>query len=434
MSQVAERHETFVAAFETLRRDPVFGPESLRRSREHAFETFLDRGFPSTREEDWRFTSVAPIAELTFERPGSEVPDRSAIEPFLLPGVGCQIVVINGRLSRALSTLDQLPAGLTIEILAETLATAKELRAGARATGSGETVFARLNGAFFEDSVTIRVQPRTIVSEPVHVLFVNVPGTKPTLVAPRLSVVAGEASQLSVVESHAGTGHVPLLSAAVTTIDLDQAAVVDHLKIQRETSHAFHMAFTDVRLNRSSTLTSRAISFGGRIARNDIVALLNGEGAECTLHGLYVYDGDRLFDTHTTIDHAKPHCPSHEIYKGILDGRSKAVFNGKIIVRPDAQKTDAKQTNKALLLTDDAQINTKPQLEIFADDVKCTHGAAIGQLDDDAMFYLRARGISEPDARSLLIHAFAGEIVNGITADSIRERVWETMEEKLRRE
>jgi Fe-S cluster assembly protein SufD len=161
------------------------------------------------------------------------------------------------------------------------------------------------------------------------------------------------------------------------------------------------------------------------------VAVLDGEGAECTLHGLYVATGDALVDNHTTIDHAKPHCPSHEIYKGILAGRARAVFNGKIVVRPDAQKTDAKQTNKALLLTDDAQINTKPQLEIFADDVKCTHGAAIGQLDEDAMFYLRARGIAEPAARNLLIHAFAGEILAGVRSPLVRERLERAMEEQL---
>jgi Fe-S cluster assembly protein SufD len=221
------------------------------------------------------------------------------------------------------------------------------------------------------------------------------------------------------------------LTAAVMQIQLEPGAVVDHVKVQRELASTFHMAYVDLWLDRASTLTSRAVSFGGRIARNDIMALLDGEGAECTLNGLYVYDGDTLFDTHTTIDHAKPHCPSHEVYKGILGGKAKAIFNGKIIVRPDAQKTDAKQTNKALLLTDDAQINTKPQLEIFADDVKCTHGAAIGQLDEDAMFYLRARGIAETDARSLLIHAFAGEILNGIKVDAVRERVQQVMEDKL---
>ena len=186
------------------------------------------------------------------------------------------------------------------------------------------------------------------------------------------------------------------------------------------------------RVDRAGTLTSHAITFGGRIARNDILAVLDGEGAECVLNGLYIADGETLVDTHSAIDHAKPHCPSHELYKGILDGRAKAVFNGKIIVRPDAQKTDAKQTNKALLLTDDAQINTKPQLEIFADDVKCTHGAAIGQLDDDAMFYLRARGIAEVDARNLLIHAFAADVLTGVKVDAVRERTMRWLEEKLR--
>jgi Fe-S cluster assembly protein SufD len=203
------------------------------------------------------------------------------------------------------------------------------------------------------------------------------------------------------------------------------------VKIQLEAGSAFHMGNTSAWLSRASTFTSHALTFGGRIARNDISAVLDGEGAECTLDGLYVADAESLVDTHTTIDHAKPHCPSHERYKGILAGRAKAVFNGKIIVRQDAQKTDAKQTNRALLLSDGAQVNTKPQLEIFADDVKCTHGAAIGQLDDDAMFYLRARGISEIDARNLLIHAFAAEVLETTKIGAARERAMHLLEEKL---
>jgi Fe-S cluster assembly protein SufD len=223
----------------------------------------------------------------------------------------------------------------------------------------------------------------------------------------------------------------PVLTTAVTEVLLGPGAVVDHVKIQRETPVAFHMASTFAHLHRASTLTSQAITFGGRIARNDITATLAGEGAECTLNGLYVADGDTVVDTHTTIDHAMPHCPSHEVYKGILAGRAKAVFNGKIIVRPDAQKTDAKQTNKALLLSGDASINTKPQLEIFADDVKCTHGAAIGQLDPDQLFYLRARGISEQNARNILIHAFASDVLNGIRHDAVRARLEEVLVAKL---
>jgi Fe-S cluster assembly protein SufD len=191
------------------------------------------------------------------------------------------------------------------------------------------------------------------------------------------------------------------------------------------------MSSTFAHLHRASTFTSQAITFGGRIARNDITATLAGDGAEATLNGLYVADGDQLVDTHTLIDHAMPHCPSHEVYRGILSGRAKAVFNGKIIVRPDAQKTDAKQTNKALLLSGDATINTKPQLEIFADDVKCTHGATVGQLDDDQLFYLRARGIAKNDARNILIHAFASDVLNGIKSDAVRAHLEQILVEKL---
>jgi Fe-S cluster assembly protein SufD len=422
MSQVAERHETLTGAFEAFRAERTFGPDGLARARETSFRRFLDRGWPTTRDEEWRFTNVAPIAGLKLVRPGAASPTMQAIAPYAFEQIPT-VVVVNGRVSKALSTLAGLPAGVAIEDGVPG-AVGRERAAG--------NVFVDLNGAFFEDVVTIRVAPGTVASAPLHVLSVVVPGPTASLVAPRLVIEAGEASQVKIVESYATLGTGTALVSAVTDITLDAGSVVDHVKIQRESSAVFHLASTFISLSRASTFTSQAITFGGRIARNDIAAVLDGEGAECTLNGLYLADGDAVVDTHTTIDHAKPHCPSHEVYKGILGGRSKAVFNGKIIVRPDAQKTDAKQTNKALLLTDEAQINTKPQLEIFADDVKCTHGAAIGQLDDDAMFYLRARGIAEIDARSLLIHAFAGQVLDGIKVDAVRERVQRVMEEKLR--
>jgi Fe-S cluster assembly protein SufD len=434
MTQVAERYETYATAFEALRRDPSFGPEWMRAAREAAFERFVQRGFPTTREEEWRFTNVAPIASIAFERPGAEPPSAQALEPYLFAGVPT-VVVVNGRVSRALSTLDALPEGVTVERLPETIARAEAILSGKLAGrlrfGRPETVFVDLNSAFFEDVVTLHVAPGTVVAEPIHVLAIAAPGGHPVLIAPRLSISVGEDSQLSVIESYAGVGNGTSLTTAVTEIRIGPSAVVDHVKVQREAATAFHLASMFVELDRGGTFSSRAVTLGGRIARNDIVAELAGEGAECTLNGLYLADGDALVDTHTTIDHAQPHCPSHEVYKGILSGRARAVFNGKIIVRPDAQKTDAKQTNKALLLTPDAQINTKPQLEIFADDVKCTHGAAIGQLDEDAMFYLRARGIGETDARSLLIHAFAGEVLNGIKVAAVRDRVQTLMEDKL---
>jgi Fe-S cluster assembly protein SufD len=271
------------------------------------------------------------------------------------------------------------------------------------------------------------------VAEPIHLLAVSAAVTdgRPAMTSPRVVLRVGEHAQVSVVESYASLGGTTFTNA-VSDITVGADAIVRHVKVQREAPTAFHIASTFVDAGRSGTFTSQALTFGGRITRNDIAVELAGEGAECTLNGLYLADGDALVDTHTTIDHASPHCPSHEVYKGILAGRARAVFNGKIIVRPDAQKTDAKQTNKALLLTDEAQINTKPQLEIFADDVKCTHGAAIGQLDEDAMFYLRARGLAEAEARSLLIHAFAGQVLDGVGIEAVRARAQEVMEAKLR--
>ena len=237
----------------------------------------------------------------------------------------------------------------------------------------------------------------------------------------RALIVAGERSQVRVVETYATLRGGTYFTNGVTEVFAGESAVVDHYKVQQESLDAFHVATLHVNAQRSGNVSSHSFSLGGKLVRNDANALLDGEGAEVTLNGLYLADGDRLVDNHTAIDHAKAHCPSHEIYKGILGGKARAVFNGKIIVRQDAQKTDAKQTNRALLLSDDASINTKPQLEIFADDVKCTHGAAIGQLDEDAIFYLRARGLSYFEARDLMIHAFAGEIIDRVQVPDLKQ-------------
>jgi Fe-S cluster assembly protein SufD len=422
MAQVAERHDTLTGAFDAFRRDTAFGGDALARAREAAFGRFAERGFPSTRDEEWRFTSVAPIAATRFElaKPGS-VSASFAADP-LVASVAARIVVINGRLSREASTLDRLPAGVSLETTVSVL--------DAAVTPAIHS-FVDLNAAFAEESVTLTIAAKAVVAEPVHVIFVSVPGAHPALISPRMVVHAGEQSNVSLVESYVDAADGVALTNVVADIRLAPGSVVKYTKIQRQNEASFHLASTFVHLARSSTFTSQSITLGGRIVRNDIVATLDGEGAECTLNGLYVANGDSLVDTHTVIDHAKPHCPSHEVYKGILSGKSRAVFNGKIIVRQDAQKTDAKQTNKALLLSGEATINTKPQLEIFADDVKCTHGAAIGQLDEDAMFYLQARGIGVEQARNLLIHAFAGQVLDSVDVDTVREAAMHLMEAKL---
>jgi Fe-S cluster assembly protein SufD len=429
MTQLAERHETYHREFEAFRRDAAFGAGSVGRRRERAFERFLEAGFPTTRDEEWRYTNVAPIAAGAFMRAPAASPDRATVAPFLFDGVGPQIVLVNGRVSRTLSALEALPAGVSIETVADAVRKGDDVDEDGATPPSGP--FVNLNDAFVEDGVRLRVAPRTLVSAPIHVLALTMAGDRPVLVVPRVSVRVGEAAEVTVIESYAGLGPGQSFTSAVTTVHLDPGAIVDHVKVQRETDSAFHLATLSIRLGRASTFTSHALTLGGRIARNDILAVLDGEGSECTLNGLYVATGERLVDTHTTIDHARPHCPSHEVYKGILAGRARAVFNGKILVRPDAQKTDAKQTNRALLLSDEAQVNTKPQLEIFADDVKCTHGAAIGQLDEDALFYLRARGIDERAARVMMIHAFAGDILERIATPSVRSAAMRAVERQL---
>ena len=415
MTTVAERQSTFAAAFDALRRDPAFAADPAKAAREAGFARFAERGLPSTRDEEWRFTNVAPIAQAGFApaaRPAAV--DRAAANAFAIPGA-TELLLINGQLQGT----PALPAGISVR------------HGDVPVMPPAATVFADLNTAFHPHAVIIEIAPGAVVDAVLHVVHLGVSADEPTMASPRLVINVGEQAQATVIESYADLGVRPAFTNAVTQVNVGGGAILHHVKIERGQASAFHLASTFARVERAGTFDSRALTFGGRIVRNDIVATLDGEGATCTLDGLYVGTGETLIDTHTTIDHAKPHCPSHEVYKGILGGRAKAVFNGKIIVRQDAQKTDAKQTNKALLLTDDAQINTKPQLEIFADDVKCTHGAAIGQLDEDAMFYMRARGIDVDSARNMLIHAFAGQVLDGIQSEAVRDLAVRLMEEKL---
>jgi len=424
MIQLAERHESLVAGFEALKRQPAFGRDGLAEARSQALDRFLSRGFPTTRDEEWRFTNIAPIAALRLTPAPVRTFDAATAAGLQPAGpTGVTLVVVNGRLDR----VPALPPGVTIRTFAT--ARAADLLPS---RPSGGTVFVDLNTAYFEDVVVIEIAPKAVVPEPIQVLFVSVADQEPAVVTPRLVIHAGEASQASVIETYVdATPDGVAWVNAVVDVQVAAGAMLDHVKVQRQNPVSFHFGGMFVRVDRSGTFTSHAVTVGARIARNDIVSVLDGEGAECTLNGLYVGSGESLVDTHTTIDHAKAHCPSHEVYKGILTGKAKAVFNGKILVRLDAQKTDAKQTNKALLLTDEAQINSKPQLEIFADDVKCTHGAAIGQLDEDALFYLKARGISAVDARNMLIHAFADDVLTGIRSEPARRTTMTLVEQML---
>jgi Fe-S cluster assembly protein SufD len=436
MTPVAEAHDVYVAEFERAAAARAAEPAWLRGLREEGIRRFAASGFPTTRDEEWKFTNISPIASAPFAAAAGEPPDLESVTRLVWTAGpdSPRLVFVNGRFAPRLSTNvghgragalrhGSAPAGLAVDDLASVIAARPEALEPflGRQAALDRHPFAALNTAFAADGAFVRIAPGTIVEPPIQILFVHTDRSR-SISHPRVVIAAGAHSQCRIVETYAGEAGT-YFTNAVTEIAVESSAVVDHYRIQHESMDGFHIGLSAVHAGRAATVSSHAIALGGAIARHDVVAVLDGEGVDCTLNGLYLSDGRRLVDTHTTIDHAKPHCSSHEVYKGVLAGHGRAVFNGKIVVRPDAQKTDAKQTNRALLLSDDATINTKPQLEIFADDVKCTHGAAVGQLDEDALFYLRSRGLTQKDARDLLIHAFAADILTRVKVEDLRARL-----------
>lgn len=404
------------------------GPAWLQALRVAAGERFAELGFPTRRDEEFRYTNVSPIAETPFRRAGGDnsTLTQDGLKPFLYEGLsGSQIVFVNGHYQPHLSRTGGLPPGVTVTTLADALTTHADAVQShlARHASFESHAFVALNTAALEDGAFVHIPRNAVVDEPIHLLFLSSAADRPTVSHPRTLILADENSQSTVVESFAGPADQVYFTNAVTEVVTGENAVVDHYKVQRESVKAYHVATLQVQMGRAANFSSHSIGLGGQIVRNDANALLGAEGCECTLNGLYMATDRQLVDNHTSIDHAMPHCNSHEIYKGILDGHARGVFNGKIFVRLDAQKTDAKQTNQTLLVSPDAQINTKPQLEIFADDVRCTHGATIGQLSGEALFYLRARGIPEDQARSLLTYAFASDVVSRIKVDAIRAQL-----------
>jgi Fe-S cluster assembly protein SufD len=417
--------DTFAAIHQTS--DGITGSwmDTLRKE---AIERFAQTGFPTTRDEEWRFTSVAPIARTAF-RPGPAghvaVPgngDAAAIMVHAALGLsGARLVFVNGILSPELSSTASLPDGVRIEGIGGILDSEKDrLEPYFKSVNGTDGAFAALNMAFMQDGAFVQIPPGCNLEEAIHLVFLTVPDGPPLLSSPRNLVLAGAGSRCTVVESYYGQGTGAYFTNAFTQIAAGENATVEHTKVQRESHEAYHIGNLTARLDRDSRFISHSISVGGSLVRNDLRARLDAEGAECTLNGLFVGTGRQHVDNHTVIDHAMPYGTSREYYKGIMGGTSRGVFDGKIIVRPGAQKSDAKQANKNLLLSDDALVDTKPQLEIYADDVKCNHAATIGRLDEASLFYLRSRGLDRREARSLLIRAFAGEIVERITVDPIR--------------
>ncbi|HVL49282.1 MAG TPA: Fe-S cluster assembly protein SufD [Candidatus Thermoplasmatota archaeon] len=397
----------------------------VAKLRQAALARFLAKGFPTTKVEAWKYTDVSAVAKTAWTPAGPARADHGALAPYLFPGAdeGARIVLVDGRHAPTLSDVSRLPAGVTVESLSSVLA--KDPKSLEGLLGSEpvdeDDAFEALNTAFFADGVVVRVARGAVAERPIHVVHYQT-GAERAFVASRVFVVAEASSQASVVETHAGPAGA-YLSTAVTEILARENAVVEHLRVQRESDAATHVARTAVRQGRSSTVTTNSVSIGASLARHNLVNVLDGEGAYAELDGLFLVTGRQHVDNHTLIDHAKPHCGSREFYKGVATGHARGVFLGRIIVRPDAQKTDAKQTNKNLILSKDALIDSTPQLEIYADDVKCTHGSTTGQISADALFYLRARGIPEGEARAILVRAFAGDVLARIKHPAVRERV-----------
>ena len=403
------------------------GPQWLLNLRQSAALRFGEVGFPTRRNEEWRFTNVSPIAETPFTLASKTDSAMTAetLSGYTYEGMGgTQLVFVNGHFQPDLSS-QEFPAGVTVSTLSAAMEASPEMIEAQLGRWAKFTTqaFVALNTAALEDGAFVHLERNTVVKEPIHLLFLSTPNAGPTVSHPRTLIIAEANSQATIVESYSGTADTVYFTNAVTEITAAENVVIDHYKVQRESRKAFHVATMQLQLARSTNFSSHSVGLGGLLVRNDANAYLGGEGIECTLNGVYLGNDRQIIDNHTEIDHAMPHCNSHEIYKGILDGHSRGVFNGKIFVREDAQKTDAKQTNQTLLLSPTAQIDTKPQLEIFADDVKCTHGATIGQLSDEALFYLRARGISKDNARALLTYAFASYIVSRIKIDAIRAQL-----------
>ena len=406
----------------------------IHELRREAIGRFQETGFPTNRHEEWKFTNLTPLAGMSFE-PSLQYAGVSVTEadiaPLVLPAAH-RLVFVNGHFSSALSSVGELPEGVICDSLAALVRQSDHVVNAylGKLVKVDETPFVALNTAFLLDGAFLYLPDNTVLEGPVHFLFLT-SGDTPALISPRNLVVIGRNSQATIVESFGYTKSQQYFTNVVTEMFLGEGAVVEHDKLQQEKADAYHIAMMQVNLSGRATVTSNSIALGGTLVRNNITAVLGGEGIECTLNGLSLGTGSQLIDNHTTIDHAQPHCASHELYKAILDGTSRGVFNGKIFVRQDAQKTDAKQTNKTLLLSDDATMDTKPQLEIFADDVKCTHGATIGQLDAEQIFYLRSRGIDELKARDILTFAFASDVVSRIHHDALRERLEMLVHDRL---
>jgi Fe-S cluster assembly protein SufD len=432
--------DSYLEGFEAFSRNGGReAPQWARSLRLSGITRFEELGFPTTKNEDWHFTSVEPIVTREFApltAGGRDVagkkPTAAELAPFAFGASDWHtLVFVNGRYHAELSDVARLPDGVEVLPLArayDELPLLVEQHVG-RITSMDAHTFTALNTAFINDGAVVHVRQDVEVARPIHLLFVSGAGAVNGVAQPRNLIVLDRFAKATVIESYVTTarGAGAYFTNAVTEATIADGATLTHLKLQRESAQAFHVGTLDVRQARDSHLVSFSFAVGGALSRTNVYTELRGEGCGATLNGLYLGDDDQHIDHQTRIEHVAPNCYSRELYKGILAGSAHGVFNGKVYVHPEAQKTDGKQTNQTLLLSEKAQIDTKPQLEIFADDVKCTHGATVGRLDETSLFYMKSRGIDSRSARELLTYAFAADVLETIECAEVREGLEEAV-------
>jgi len=427
-------------AFERFERTlGATAPGWLKALRKDAFARFAELGFPSTKQEEWRYTSVTPIAERAFElaSDGAAELSRDDVEHSSFPVYACSLFVfVNGCFAPRFSAPRALSGSPYVESVANVLEHAPERLEPqlAKLAPYDAASFVALNTAFLHDGALVQVPEGVTVEAPIHVVYLSRPDHKERVSYPRTLVLIGRGSHATVIEDYVSLDAGPGFTNAVSEVRLEANAQLDLVRLQRDSRHNFHISDVHVEQARDRRFTAHDFSLGGALVRKDVSAHLAGEGAECTLDGLYIASSRELVDNHTLIDHARPHGTSRQLYKGILSGAARGVFHGRIVVREGAQKTDARQTNKNLLLSRDAEVDSKPQLEIAADDVKCSHGSTIGQLDEASLFYLQTRGIDAASARRFLMRAFSSEVTSRIQQEPLRDEIEELLLERLARE
>lgn len=424
---LSEKNNGYTEGFAGFQKNaPGSDLDWLKSIREAAINKFADLGFPTPQDEDWRFTNVAPIARGSFEilENGHDKVSASDLAPFQFENTDTtELVFVNGRYSNELSSTTKLPKGVIVKNLADAIESEQEILQNnlAKYADFNEEAFTALNTAFMEDGGFVFIPKGTVLESPVHLLFVSTESDTPSITNPRNLIIAEENCEANIIEHYTSMADSVYFSNVVTEIVVGENSTIGHYMIELESKKAFNISTLRVQQARSSNINSHSFLLGGSLVRNNVHPVLAGEGCDSLINGLYMPNHRQHIDNYMKVEHASPHCDSRQLYNGILDGRSRAVFHGRIIVHEDAQKTDAKQTNRNLLLSDTAQVDTKPQLEIYADDVKCTHGATIGQIDENALFYLRSRGISKEQSLDIIMNAFTNETFESMTLQPVKE-------------